>query len=319
MLYTIFASLPLLLVLIRLRIGSLVFFSMETPNFRSIRYLKNIIFSVIFTLAFLVKMPLYLFHLWLPKAHVEAPVTGSIILAAVLLKLGGYALFRVMWAILYFNFWVTLLLWVSCLGILVVGIICVKLNDIKSLIAYSSVSHISMALLGIYTLFKTGTLGTLLLLLRHGICSSGIFYWIGVTFNITKSRRITLNKGNFNIIKMYTFLIFILFIPNMAVPLTINLFSEIYILLNFISYSLFGLVFIVLGIFLVAYFTVILFRFVCQGIPYSLRFFKFNLKFDTLLVGLIHIFILNISFLFIRIFCLFILLKIKVCGTLENI
>lgn len=101
-------------------------------------------------MAFLVKLPIYIFHLWLPKAHVEAPVAGSIILAGVLLKLGGYGLIRVLLifqkiSLNFSSLWVR----ISLVGGVVVSLLCLRQVDIKSLIAYSSVVHMRIVLCGL--------------------------------------------------------------------------------------------------------------------------------------------------------------------------
>jgi len=190
---------------------------------------------------------------------------------------------------------------VSCIGVIVSGRVCANINDIKSLIAYSSVSHIAIALLGMYTIFKTGSLGFLILLLGHGVCSSGIFYFVGVTYNLRKSRSLIVNKGLRNLIKRYTLIIFLIFIPNMAIPFTMNLFSEIYILLNIILFRKIPLIILLVGMFLVAYFTLLLFRSVTHGITFIFKKINCSLKLDRLLLCCSHIFVLNISFVFINI------------------
>lgn len=316
--YTIFASLPLLTFITRLSLENEVFYRLNKSFYRFKSFTQELVFGFVILLAFLVKIPLYIFHLWLPKAHVEAPVGGSIILAAVLLKLGGYGIFRTIFFYFKINFYLYFLVWVSCAGIVVRRRVCSKINDIKSLIAYSSVAHIAIALLGIYSIFKTGSLGCLILLLRHGICSSGIFYFIGITYNLSRSRTIIVNKGITNFIKTYTLIIFLIFIPNIAIPLTINLFSEIYILLNIVLFRVIPLVIILIGIFLVAYFTLLLFRRMTHGIIFYFSKINGVIKFDSLLLCFTHIFVLNISFLFINILYLFILFKIIACGALKD-
>jgi NADH-ubiquinone oxidoreductase chain 4 len=277
------------------------FFFFEFKLFSSSKIVEFLI-GILVTLAFLVKIPIYLFHLWLPKAHVEAPVAGSIILAGVLLKLGGYALIRmiVFFSILFF--YVSFIFMVSCVRMVIVGIYCTKFTDIKLLVAYSSVSHMAISLLGVFSSYISGNLGCLIMLLSHGICSSGIFYFIGLTYSFTKRRRLMVNKGISLFVGTYSLVMFILFIPNMAVPITINLFSEIFILFNLLGFFSLSLVWVLPGIFLVAYFTVIIFRYSTHGSFNRLIFKLVNLNFDSYLVVLTHAFLINVSFIFINIF-----------------
>nr|YP_009373451.1 NADH dehydrogenase subunit 4 [Echyridella menziesii]AQT38534.1 NADH dehydrogenase subunit 4 [Echyridella menziesii] len=235
MLYTVGASLPLLILIMKyLSNNGMMFIGLVNNGSWSFSWLVLVCGS----LAFLVKLPVYGFHLWLPKAHVEAPVAGSMVLAGVLLKLGGYGLVRV-FKLLSFSSCASLTL-ILCLGLVggvVSSMVCFSQVDVKSLVAYSSVGHMSLVFGGVYSGVEWGLSGALCMMVAHGLCSAGMFFLASEAYKFYYTRSLYLVKGGLVIMPGVSLCWFLMCVINMAAPPSLNLWSELMLVISVLSYS----------------------------------------------------------------------------------
>nr|YP_009309239.1 NADH dehydrogenase subunit 4 [Pseudogobius taijiangensis]AJG02933.1 NADH dehydrogenase subunit 4 [Pseudogobius taijiangensis] len=238
--YTLAGSLPLLVALLLLQnsTGSLSLLTLHyVPSFPMNSFADKFWWAGCLV-AFLVKMPLYGMHLWLPKAHVEAPIAGSMVLAAVLLKLGGYGMMRMMTVLepltkeLSYPF-IILALW----GVIMTGLICLRQTDLKSLIAYSSVGHMGLVAGGILIQTPWGFTGALILMIAHGLTSSALFCLANTNYERMHTRTMVLARGMQMALPLMTSWWFIASLANLALPPLPNLMGELMIITSLFNWS----------------------------------------------------------------------------------
>lgn len=236
LIYTVMSSLPLLLLFINSS-SYLIYFSTRLVNW----------FGLVISLGFIVKTPIYLVHVWLPKAHVEAPVAGSIVLAGILLKLGSYGLI-IFCPMVFSNvlfFYLSLSVW----GAIYCRIVCIRQWDLKGLIAYSSVVHMGVVTVGIVRGYELGYYCAIIIVIAHGVCSPMLFALAYLIYNSSHTRLISNNKGTLST-PIISFFLFLLLAVNIGVPPSVNLWSEVLIFIRFINLMSYSAAFLVLIAFL---------------------------------------------------------------------
>nr|ALO64518.1 NADH dehydrogenase subunit 4 [Andrena cineraria] len=263
MFYTLFFSLPLLVFILILTymINSSIMLTLEISNV----YINCYLYMYM-CMGFMLKIPMYMFHGWLLKAHVEAPVFGSMVLASILLKLGTYGMLRFL-MIFYLNsvYLSNYILIFSVVGGIFISLLCLRQVDMKVLVAYSSIVHMGLLLGGMFTLMKLGMLGSYVLMISHGLCSSGLFYLVNIFYSETNSRLMLVNKGLLICMPSMSMLWFFLCSSNMASPVSLNLVGEILLMMSLVIWMKFVFMFLIFYAFFSFVYSLYMYSYVCYG------------------------------------------------------
>jgi NADH-quinone oxidoreductase subunit M len=241
-----------------------------------ISYLSNIEFSFslqkllwpLFFISFWIKIPIFPLHIWLPEAHVEAPTTGSVILAAILLKLGFYGIIKILFPLFpqATVFYIPYVYTLAILSIIYCSLSILLQTDLKKIIAYSSIIHMNFGLIGLFSNTFESIIGSILLLLTHGLISGGLFFIVGMVYDRFHTRNLK-DLGGLNQIMPFFSLFFILFnLSNMGFPGTSSFISETFILFGCLKLNLFLTIVINLNMFFGACYSVWLIERVCYGV-----------------------------------------------------
>lgn len=231
-LYTLLGSIFLLVSIVALYIKTGTFFIPELMA-QSYSFGFQMWIFLAFTLAFAIKVPMFPFHTWLPAAHVEAPVAGSVILASILLKMGGYGFLRfcLPMAPAATMYCVPYLILFSVISIVIGGYLALGQSDIKKLIAYSSVGHMGFVTLGIFLLSDEGVKGAMLQMINHGVTTGALFILVGIIYERTHSREISDNSALGMMMPAYVTFLVLFSLASFGFPGTNGFVGEFLVLL----------------------------------------------------------------------------------------
>jgi proton-translocating NADH-quinone oxidoreductase chain M len=257
-------------------------------------------------ITFAIKVPMFPFHIWLPEAHVEAPTEGSVLLAGLLLKLGTYGFLRFLFPLLpdlnyYFAPFVIML---SSIGIIYTSFSTLRQIDIKRVIAYSSIAHMNMCMVGLFSYNEIAFIGSIFLMIAHGVVSGGLFFIIGMIYNRYSTKIIYYFSGVIHYMPLLSFFFFMLLLGNIGMPGTSNFVGELLILCGLMyNGNHVAIIAAVVGIFLCTVYSMWMYNKVIFLLPK----FYYLVVYDLFFFEIIILLFLVILMIFLGIFPVYLL------------
>nr|UBY46098.1 Nad4 [Porphyridium purpureum] len=240
-LYTLFGSLPLLLGII------LIVFQSNTTDFQTLWFVtftepRQLVLFLLFFMSFSVKTPMFPFHSWLPEAHSEATSAGSVILAGILLKLGGYGFIRFSLAFFPMGsiFFSPLIFCLSLLAVIYGSLITTRQLDLKTIIAYSSIVHMAFVTAGIFSFNYFGLIGSIYLMISHGLFEKALFFEIDFIYERYKTRSLKYYGGLLQTMPLFSIIKNLCNLTNIGLPGTGGFVSELLVLIGVLQFNSFS-------------------------------------------------------------------------------
>ena len=320
-LYTLFGSLFMLFGILYIYsiTGTTDFYVVLNTAFSYEQQLKLWLF---FFIPFAIKIPMFPFHIWLPEAHVEAPTIGSVILASLLLKLGSYGLLRFTLPMfpLGSQFFNPLVYSLAVVSVVYASLITIRQIDLKRIIAYSSVAHMNLIVLGLFSYTQQGIDGAIYLMIGHGIVSSALFFCVGILYDRHHTRLIKYYGGLIQVMPTFSIYFFLFTLANMSFPGTSNFIGELLILVGIFEKNSLIMFFSATGIVLSAIYSIWLYNRIIFG-ALKLKYMPIKTFKDLTFIENFILFILTIQMLILGLYSNFIteLTNLPVCIIITNV
>lgn len=298
--YTLFGSLFMLgsILFLYLHIGAT---DMQFLQATEMSFERELALWLAFFLSFSIKIPMFPFHIWLPEAHVEAPTEGSVLLAGVLLKMGSYGFIRVLVTVLWNAtvFFIPFVFLLSALAIVYTSFVTIRQIDMKRIIAYSSVAHMNLSILGLFVFNIYSLVGSVFLMLGHGIVSAILFFAVGILYDRYKTRLIKYYSGLVQVMPLFSLLFLVAVLGNVSFPATCNFIGEVLIFFGLVIGNLWSVPVLFVGIFICTVYTFLMYNRIIFGF-YNFGFLMKSLdlsraEFFILLPFCILIFLLGLA------------------------